>query len=213
MLASRVDWRTRAACRRTLREMVPDDDQRYVSISKKICAECPVVSHCLAYAEQLVATYGRSYAQGVWGGLTLQERDTLAVLGRPPRPCPRCRLICVPVSYATELCQQCAPKSRLAYDDYRDQITALIASGLTYQQVADRLRLKRSAVFNACLRWRIKAKVAAGNGRRAVKECGTLAAKTRHSRHGESWQNCACKHVAWKKGRPRASAPDMVNVS
>ncbi len=172
-----------------------------------------MVSRCFAFAEQLTATYGRDYAQGVWGGLTLQERNTLAGLGRPPAPCPQCGLICVPVSYTTELCQQCDPKSRVRYDDYRDQITAMIAAGLTYQQVADRLRLNKAAVGNACLRWDSKAKTTSKRGRRPLKECGTLAAKTRHARHGESWQNCACRHVPWKKGRSRKQTRAEVNAS
>lgn len=191
--------------------MIGEDDACDVSLSKKICADCPVVSSCFAFAEQLTAAYGREYAQGVWGGLTLQERNTLAGLGRPPVPCPRCGLICVPVSYATELCQQCDPTSRIRYDDYREQITSLVSAGWTYQQVADRLRLNRSAVGNACLRWDSKAKTASKRGRRALRECGTLAAKTRHARHGESWQNCACRHVPWKKGRSRAKEPSEEN--
>lgn len=172
-----------------------------------------MVSHCFAFAEQLTITYGRDYAQGVWGGLTLQERNTLAGLGRPPAPCPRCGLICVPVSCTTELCQQCDPKARIRYDEYRELITPLIADGWTYQQVADHLRLNKAAVGNACLRWDSKAKTMSKRGRQPLKECGTLAAKTRHARHGESWQNCACRHVPWKKGHYRTTARAEVNAS
>jgi hypothetical protein len=200
-------WETRAACRNSASEMVPDDSRQGVDLAKKVCAGCPVVSSCFAQAQRLTAVHGRQYPQGVWGGLTLQERNTMVGLDRDPVPCPGCGLICVPVSYATNRCQVCDPKTRLTYLDYRDRITRLIASGSSYQQVAAALRLGHVAVASACGRWGIKAQTASPRVRHALKECGTLAAKSRHARHGESWENCACKHVPWKRGVTRRRTP------
>lgn len=193
--ADRYYWRSRAACRGVAQEMVPDDDALAVQLAKKICADCPVVSWCYADAEKSAEP-----ADGVRGGLTLQERNTLVGLDRVPVPCPQCELICVPVSYATERCQVCDPNTPLTYADYRPRIQKMIAAGKTYLQVAEALRLSNSAVKHACVRWGMRAKTASKRGRRPLKECGTLAAKTRHSRHGESWKNCACRHVPWQKG-------------
>lgn len=211
--STRSDWRSRAACRGMRQEMVPDDEQLGVHLAKKVCADCPVVSACYATAEWLTDTLGPEYAQGVWGGLTLRERGTMIGLRIAPAPCPRCGLISVPVSYATELCDVCDPKTRIAYADYRPQIEALLAAGLTYQQVADRLRIKKLSLISACSDWKIRAKTASRRGKRALKECGTLAAKERHRKHGESWENCACKHVRWKKGKSRKNNTQEVNAN
>lgn len=199
-------WRERAACRDAGQEMV-DVAEQDILLAKKICADCPVVSRCFAYAEQLTEACGWAAVQGVWGGLTQRERGTLAVLGQPPATCPGCGLICVPVSHATDRCEVCDPETSLSYLDYREKIMDLVARGRTFEQVAAALRLPHTGVTSACYRWRVKPSADARPGRRPSKPCGTLAAKTRHARHGESWQNCACKHVAWKRGcrgrRPR----------
>lgn len=187
--------------------MVPDDCSA-VRPAKKICAGCPVSAACLAEAEEITTQRGMHHAQGVWGGLTMQERATLAVLGRPPGPCPRCALVCIPVNYATKLCSTCNPKARVAYNDYRALIEEMIDAGASYQQVADRLRLTKDGVTGACLRWGKPAKAVTRRGDRAVKECGTLAAKERHRKRGVSWQDCACRYVPWKKGRPRKRSTD-----
>ena len=197
-----TDWRDRAACRGTPELMVPDDDQLGVQLAKKICADCPVVSSCFAYAEQLTKAYGHQAPEGVWGGFTLQERNTMAGLRRDPEPCPQCGLLCVPVSFATDRCQVCDPATPLTYLDYRPQVLELIAAGWTYRQVAERLRLSKEGVASACRRWKVK-NAATKRSQRPLKECGTLAAKTRHARRGESWEDCPCKHVAWKRGRYR----------
>jgi hypothetical protein len=210
---SKPDWRKRAACREMPQEMVPDDDQLGVQLAKKICAGCPVVSACYAFAEHLTTTLGAEYAQGVWGGLTARERGTMIGLQRPPAECPGCGLICVPVSYATDHCQACRPGTRIAYADYRPQIEPMLAAGRTYQQVADALRINKNSMAAACNGWGIQSKTTSARGKRALKECGTLAAKERHRKHGESWENCACKHVPWKKGKPRGKTRPEANAN
>jgi len=182
--------------------MVPEDELG-VLLAKEICAECPVVPACLGAAEQITETYGADFAQGIWGGLTLRERATLAVLGRPVRPCPECTLRCVPVADTTQRCSSCHPSQSILYAEYRPTIEGLLAEGMTYEQVADILRVERKFLVAVCRRWRLRPGVPGRRGKRAAKECGTLAAKVRHQRHGESWENCACRHVPWKKGQPK----------
>lgn len=206
--ADRPDWRKRAACRGRTQEMVPTEDaDTYpleIQLAKKVCAGCPVTVRCLIAAEHLTTTLGADYAQGVWAGLTVQERATMAGLKVGPVPCSACGLDCVPINLSTFECIVCKPTARLRYDDYRPQIVALIEAGLSYHQVADQLRLGREAVTAACFRWKIRSRTASARKQQRVKECGTLAAKQRHLRHGETDQDCACKHVPWKKGKSRA---------
>jgi hypothetical protein len=160
-----------------------------------------VAACCFAYAERLSDTLGHDQAQGVWGGLTQRERDTLAILDRPPELCPSCGLLCVPVGSTTELCNVCNPKPTINWVEYRPLVEPLIAAGRTYQQVADELRLDKVGVSSACYRWNLQLRTPGKRGRRAVKGCGTLAAKTRHRRHGENWRLCACAQVPWKPKR------------
>lgn len=63
-------WMVDAACRDA-------DPEIYYSVSrtdfitaeaKAVCARCPVVSNCLAYA------FERNEQWGIWGGLTTEER-------------------------------------------------------------------------------------------------------------------------------------------
>lgn len=172
-------------------------------LAKMVCAQCPVVSSCFAAAEQIALTLGGAYAQGIWGGLTLAERNTMAGLGRAARPCPQCGLICVPVNYTTRRCSACDPQARVAYAEYRPRILEMIDAGATYQEMADALRLDSNNLAGACRRWGVQAKRSSKRGKRPRKECGTLAAKERHRKHGESWDNCACRHVPWRRGKPR----------
>ncbi len=184
--------------------MVPEDDEG-VPLAKKICVECPVTAACLAAAEQLTVTHGADYAQGIWGGLTLRERATWMVLDRVPRPCAECGLVCVPINNTTDRCSSCHPEARLHYDEYRSTIEGLFAAGCTFQQAAQVLRVKQNSLTAACYRWQLEPGTPSARGRKPVQECGTLAAKTRHLRHGESWDDCACRHTPWKKGESRSS--------
>lgn len=72
-----MDWRGRAACRREDPELFfpigRDDVERpEVDAAKEVCARCPVLDECLAYA---LAT---RQPDGIWGGLTTTERRALA---------------------------------------------------------------------------------------------------------------------------------------
>jgi predicted RecB family nuclease len=47
--------------------------------AKKICSTCPVQKDCLSYALET------NQSDGIWGGLTLEERRRLRGLGRGRR--------------------------------------------------------------------------------------------------------------------------------
>jgi hypothetical protein len=181
--------------------MVPDEaDGTAVQLAKKLCADCPVRAACLLEAEEVAERFGPELVQGVWGGLTGQERNTMVGLNRAPAPCSRCGLDCVPISPKLTECEACSPRSRLRYDDYQTQITALIAAGCSYEQIALRLRLTKSGVVTACARWKLTPQARSSSVRKAHLPCGTVAAKYRHHREEKySWKRCPqCREVPWK---------------
>jgi len=73
------DWQVRAACRGPqaavfFPPMLPErrTEKRYREAkAKEICAECPVVDECLAYALAIREQHG------IWGGLSENERRAL----------------------------------------------------------------------------------------------------------------------------------------
>jgi hypothetical protein len=187
--------------------MVPDDLKMGVAMAKKVCMTCPVVSQCLATAEQVTRKCGPGSAQGIWGGLTENERAVWATLGRRPITCSRCGQRCVPMRMSSTCCVVCSAGDPW-YNDYRPLIEQLLSEGLGTDQIAVRLRLRQKALDDACRRWEL-ARPALRKGARPTQGCGTLAAKTRHQRHGEDWRKCACRNVAWRKGKYR-KAKEMV---
>jgi len=84
---NRAGWWTRAAC-------APADPELFFPISyagpalrqvaraKAICARCPIQRECLSYA------LGAGAIQGVWGGMTEEERRRLARRKRRARARP-----------------------------------------------------------------------------------------------------------------------------
>jgi WhiB family redox-sensing transcriptional regulator len=64
-------WRDAALCAQTDLDAFFPDANRSAAPAKRICAACPVVAECLAYA---LAT---SQAYGVWGGMSVRERAAL----------------------------------------------------------------------------------------------------------------------------------------
>lgn len=75
------EWSMRGSCRET----GPDDETWFpeaggrATDAKRICQRCPVRRECLEYALK----HGERY--GVWGGLSVRERQDLRRNGRPPR--------------------------------------------------------------------------------------------------------------------------------
>ena len=77
----RPDWRYEAACRDVDPELFfPDGDIRsaraQVKTAKLICRGCPVSATCLSWALAM------GHEDGIWGGLTEDERRRLRHRGR-----------------------------------------------------------------------------------------------------------------------------------
>lgn len=208
MAPSTDGWRRRAACRNTMIDMTPDpDDGEALRLAKKLCAQCPVKVKCLLASEALQR--GGERARGVWAGLSEQERNTMAGLGRLPEPCSSCDLDCVPINLSTTQCASCRPTALVDFGDYRLLIETMVRDGKSYQEISDRLRLKKASLASACKRWKIKiGKRSANRPRANVKECGTLAAKYRHHRNiPYSWRDCPrCRLVPWNKAVAKVAA-------
>ncbi|MDI1289955.1 MAG: WhiB family transcriptional regulator [bacterium] len=64
------DWMNHAACTDALQDEDTDD------AAIAICRQCPVVQPCLSFA------LSRDETDGVWGGLTYDDRRLLTSLGR-----------------------------------------------------------------------------------------------------------------------------------
>lgn len=75
-IARPLDWQARAACRDADPDLFfpetggPDNG---TNEALAICATCPVIAQCRAYADRVEARYGQS-PHGVWGGSTADER-------------------------------------------------------------------------------------------------------------------------------------------
>lgn len=61
------DWRERAACQHTDPRLF--FGYRHAAAAKAVCGGCPVADECLAYA------LANQEPVGVWGGLTVEERQ------------------------------------------------------------------------------------------------------------------------------------------
>lgn len=75
------DWQTKAACRgsdtgtfyHSENERGPSRARREMA-AKAVCSRCPVIQSCLRWALAAREPYG------VWGGLSVQEREALLTL-------------------------------------------------------------------------------------------------------------------------------------
>jgi len=72
------DWQIKAACRGLDTSMFyhPENERgpsrvRREMRAKQVCAGCPVLHHCLRWALAAREPYG------VWGGMTVEEREEL----------------------------------------------------------------------------------------------------------------------------------------
>jgi WhiB family redox-sensing transcriptional regulator len=84
---NRASWWTRAACASADPELffpiaTAGPALRQVSRAKAICARCPIQQECLSYA------LDAGSIQGVWGGMTEEERRSLLRRGRRARAYP-----------------------------------------------------------------------------------------------------------------------------
>lgn len=79
------DWRDRAACLDTDPETffpagATGPALELIERAKQVCAGCDVSSHCLEYA------LGTHQDDGVWGGMTEDERQSLRRQRQQSRP-------------------------------------------------------------------------------------------------------------------------------
>lgn len=65
------DWRWDAACKDTPTGMFFTKDADVIAAAKRVCYRCPVRKPCLDYAMYRREPYG------VWGGLTVKQRNGL----------------------------------------------------------------------------------------------------------------------------------------
>jgi WhiB family redox-sensing transcriptional regulator len=101
-LPNRLAWAARAACQGQDLALFFSDAEQKVAQAKQICAACPVRRECL---DEALLAEGTSLGDGVFGGLTAEERNEAAYLralkqaaangqnppgkphGRRPAPC------------------------------------------------------------------------------------------------------------------------------
>lgn len=81
------DWRAHAACRHEDPELFfpPGRDDaagEQIAAAKAVCARCPVAEECLAFALK------HRIRDGIWGGLSDQERRHLPAAGTRRRAGP-----------------------------------------------------------------------------------------------------------------------------
>lgn len=211
-------WRERARCRVFDVEMVPGDEGSQgepveVRRAKGVCQPCPVKAECLG------ASGDRRMSQpGVWGGLTLAEREILRVSrlrggpGRTVETCSKCHLDCIPRAIGSGVCDVCAEEAQLPRTpaEVRAQIEELVDKEWSYQEIADLFGLSKSAISNACQRWGLKSKAPARTAE--LKPCGTQAAKVRHRRAGADMSKltCACARPIPVRPPERSAIPQEV---
>ncbi|MFD8845505.1 WhiB family transcriptional regulator [Streptomyces pseudogriseolus] len=75
-LPNRLAWAARAACQGQDLALFFSDAEQKVAQAKQICAACPVRRECL---DEALRAEGASIGDGVFGGLTADERTELAL--------------------------------------------------------------------------------------------------------------------------------------
>lgn len=78
-MASNQEWQDLAACREVPVEMFFPPAEQESEVAKAVCADCTVRQPCLEFA------LGEAERFGIWGGLTSQERRSLAAKRRKAR--------------------------------------------------------------------------------------------------------------------------------
>jgi len=63
------EWQRRAACRGLDPDLFFPDRGKPATYAKRVCADCPVRTECLAY--------GFKEEHGVWGGTTREDRKKM----------------------------------------------------------------------------------------------------------------------------------------
>lgn len=82
------NWMDHARCRTVggpdlmNHDAVGNKGARLDAKAKRVCAACPVIAECLAFALEAEGTYSVSFRGGIYGGRTPSER---AAMTRPSR--------------------------------------------------------------------------------------------------------------------------------
>ena len=78
-MASNQEWQDLAACREIAVELFFPPAEQESEVAKAVCSDCTVRQPCLEFA----LAEGERF--GIWGGLTSQERRSLAARRRKAR--------------------------------------------------------------------------------------------------------------------------------
>ena len=78
-MASNQEWQDLAACREIAVELFFPPAEQESEVAKSVCSDCTVRQPCLEFA----LAEGERF--GIWGGLTSQERRSLAAKRRKTR--------------------------------------------------------------------------------------------------------------------------------
>ena len=78
-MASNQEWQDLAACREIAVELFFPPAEQESEVAKAVCSDCMVRQPCLEFA----LAEGERF--GIWGGLTSQERRSLAAKRRKSR--------------------------------------------------------------------------------------------------------------------------------
>lgn len=116
-----IEWQDDALCAQTNPEAFFPERGNGEKEAKAICARCPVVEECLAYALK------HREDKGIWGGLTENERKNVS---QPRRKAPR------------------KPKPQLSDRMVRDQkILQLNNDGVSAKELAERFGLGIRSIY------------------------------------------------------------------
>ena len=74
MLPPAPEWRVHSACLDAPVELFFSDEPDDIAAAKAVCAVCPVRDECLADAYEAADHMALDEVEGVWGGLTKEER-------------------------------------------------------------------------------------------------------------------------------------------
>lgn len=199
-----IDWMAGAACIGTPVDMVPPDTGPLMRRAKQHCVECPVRRECLSYA------LARPALEGVWGGITQDERRRLQMGGRM-QLCRVCvtRFVGAP---GGDRCDGCSRGEVMARVEARaDELRGMVLEkGMTVVAAAAALGVsKSSATAWAAENLGIK-RDRMGETGRELAACGTPAARKRHSRDRRraglspdlSDLDCACAQLVAASPKP-----------
>jgi len=92
-VASNEEWQDKAACREIAVELFFPPAEQESEVAKSVCAECTVRQPCLEFA----LVEGERF--GIWGGLTSQERRSVAAKRRKARLAGASPAEAIPSSY------------------------------------------------------------------------------------------------------------------